>query len=406
MDFNPNPNPNYNPINPQTPPQGYSAPNNAPQYNQPPYNPPSVVYQNAYNGNGSAPQYHYGNPMPFVIDQRYYQAQQEKLFKRRAEEQKIKKAGNLHGVSLIICLAMASVFSAFLIFLPEDYAYGTNFSFDALLNIFYSLVVVGLTYFIFGIILKKTKDPATQKPIYTVNINYNIAKNHKKSALLILMAFGGCMAANYITSILIMIMESFGFDSGYSSVQDPSNIFDIIIMFIGTAVIPPLVEEYAMRGVVLSSLTKYSKTLAIFGSAFMFGMFHGNFTQIPFAFMCGLIFAYITIVSNSIWPAVIVHALNNSLSCIDSVLRLYFDTDVSDTFYYAVSIGTLVSGIIAAIVYFKCFREEDKEIMKEDNTILTAREKTAKFLLSPAMIVASVLFILNAALTAATSSML
>lgn len=406
MEFNPNNNPNPNPINPQTPPTGYSALNNAPQYNQQPYNPPSAVNQNTYNNNGYVPQYHYGNPMPFVIDQRYYQEQQEKLLKRNAEKQKISKIGNLLGASLIVCLVLASVFSVFLVLLPNSYAYGTNFALDALINIIYSVVVVGLTYFVFGVILKKTKESPNSNKKFSVKINYNGTKNKKKAALLILLAFGGCMASNYITSILIMIMEGFGFDSGYTSMQDPSNIYDIIIMFIGTAVIPPLIEEYAMRGVVLSSLTKYSKTLAVFGSAFIFGVFHGNFTQIPFAFMCGLVFAFISIASNSIWPAIIVHALNNSLSCIDSVLRLYFDSDVADVFYYAVSIGALVIGTIALIIYLKNYRNEDKKLFKEDNTILTAKEKTTKFLLSPVMIVATVLFVLEAAVTAVTASML
>lgn len=404
-----NPNFNPNPINPQTPPAGYTAPYTAPQYsgqyNQQPYNAPSVVYQNTYN-NGSAPQYHYGNPMPFVIDQQYYQAQQEKLFKRNAEKQKINKIGNLMGASLTVCLAMASFFSVLLVLLPEGYSYGSNFSLDALLNILYSVIVVGLTYFAFGKLLKKTKVSPNQNEPYSINISYSTPKNYKKIALLIIMAFGGCMASNYITSILVMIMEGLGFDSGYTATQDPSNIYDIIIMFIGTAVIPPLIEEYAMRGVVLSALTKHSKTLAIFGSAFMFGVFHGNFTQIPFAFMCGLIFAYITIVSESIWPAVIVHALNNSLSCIDSVLRLYFDGDVADIFYYAVSIGLLVLGAIALIIYFKNFRKDDAKILKEDTDVLTAKEKTTKFLSSPVMIVATVLFVMQAVITAATASWL
>ena len=116
MEFNPNNNPNPNPINPQTPPTGYSVPNNTPQYNQQPYNPPSAVNQNTYNNNGYVPQYHYGNPMPFVIDQRYYQEQQEKLLKRNAEKQKISKIGNLLGASLTVCLVLASIFSVFLVF--------------------------------------------------------------------------------------------------------------------------------------------------------------------------------------------------------------------------------------------------------------------------------------------------
>ena len=417
MEFNPNPNinpdtinPQTPPVNQQTPPAGYYAPNNPPQYNSPqyynqqPYNAPSVVYQNNYN-NGAAPQYHYGNPIPFVIDQRYYQERQEKLRKRNAEKQKVSKIGNMMGASLIVCLVAASVFALLLEFLPNAFAYGNNFATDALINIFYSVVVVGLTYFVFGVLLKKTKVSADQNELYSINVSYNGAKNPKKAALLILMAFGGCMASNYITSILAMIMEGFGIDSGYTSMQEPSNIYDIIIMFIGTAVIPPLVEEYAMRGVVLSALSKHSKMVAVFGSAFMFGVFHGNFTQIPFAFMCGLVFAYITIVSGSLWPAIIVHALNNSLSCIDSVIRLYFDGDVADIFYYAVSIGALVLGAIALVIYLRAYKN-DKELFKEEAGILTPREKTSKFLLSPVMIVATVLYVLQAAIYAATSSML
>jgi membrane protease YdiL (CAAX protease family) len=65
--------------------------------------------------------------------------------------------------------------------------------------------------------------------------------------------------------------------------------------------------------------------------------------------MCGLVFAYITIVSGSLWPAIIVHALNNSLSCIDSVIRLYFDGDVADIFYYAMGSAELLAENIGQI---------------------------------------------------------
>ena len=401
MENYPNHNNNFN--NPQPPTQGYNAPNNTTQYNNKPYNAPSVVYQNTYN-NGSAPQYHYGNPMPPIIDEEYYREQQRKYHLRRREEKEIKKTSNLLGLSLLLCLGMVFVFSFIILFGPDAFEMGKSFSTDALINIVYSVLVVGFSYFIFGVIIKKIKDPATKMPAYNLAINYNPAKKTTKAILLILIAFGGCMLANYATAIIISFMEAFGVDSGYSSIQHPENITDIITMFIGTAIIPPLVEEYAMRGVVLSSLKKHSKVLAILGSAYIFGIFHGNFTQIPFAFLCGLLFAYITLATDSIWPAVIVHALNNSLSCIDSGISLYFDSDVSNTFYYIASFGGIILGIVALIVYIKLYKNEDKVIFKENNSLLTAKEKFTKFFTSPAMIIATVAFLLQAVTTAAAAS--
>ena len=402
MENYPNSNNNFN--NPQNPPQGYNAPNNTNQYNNRPYYAPSVIYQNTYNGNPAAPQYHYGNPMPPMIDEEYYKEQQRKFYMRRKEEKEIKKTSNLLGISLLLCLGMVFVFSFIILFGPDSLTMGVSFSTDALINIIYSVIVVGFTYFLFGFILKKIKDPTTKKREYKLAINYNPPKNVKKAVLLIVMAFGGCMIANYATAIIVSLMDMLGIDTGYSSVQNPSDITDIITMFISTAVIPPLIEEYAMRGVVLSSLTKHSKALAILGSAYIFGIFHGNFTQIPFAFLCGLIFAYMTIVTNSIWPAVIVHALNNSLSCIDSVISMYFDTDISNIFYYASSIGGIVLGIIALIIYLKLYKKEDSEIFDEKSSLLTTKEKFTKFLTSPAMIIATVAFVIQAISIAASAS--
>ena len=397
-----NPNNNFN--NPQYPYQGYNTPNNTTQYNNRPYNAPSVIYQNTYNSNGSAPQYHYGNPMPPIIDEEYYREQQRRFQMRRKEEKDIKRTGNLLGISLLLCLGMVFVFSLVVLFGPDAFSMGANFSTDALINIFYSVLVVGFTYFAFSLIVKKVKNPTTKMREYKLAIKYNPPKNVKKAILLIIIAFGGCMVANYATAIILTFMQAFGFDSGYSSVQNPSTITDVITMFIATAVIPPLIEEYAMRGVVLSSLTKHSKALAILGSAYIFGIFHGNFTQIPFAFLCGLIFAYITIATNSIWPAVIVHALNNSLSCIDSVISMYFDTDISNAFYYISSFGGIILGAIALVIYLKLYKKEDSAIFKEKNTLLSTKEKFAKFVSSPAMIIATVAFFIQAVTTAVAAS--
>ena len=52
------------------------------------------------------------------------------------------------------------------------------------------------------------------------------------------------------------------------------------------------------------------KKFAIFASAFLFGMFHGNIVQTPFAFALGLVLGYVTVEHSLIW-AIVLHMINN-----------------------------------------------------------------------------------------------
>ena len=220
------------------------------------------------------------------------------------------------------------------------------------------------------------------------------------------MAFGGCMAANYIVSFISALFSAIGIDSGYTSFDNPTGIADIILMFIGIAVIPPLIEEFSMRGVLMTSMQKYGNTFAIFGSAFIFGLFHGNFTQIPFAFICGLFFAYITIATDSLWPAIIVHAMNNGMSCVSTVLIQYFDENTANMFYYIASIGGIVLGVIALIFYLIFYKKDF--ILKKPSKIpnFSSAKKFRKFMSSPGMIIATILYTFQAISLVIASSLM
>lgn len=356
---------------------------------------PSTIYHNTHTGN--APQYHYGTPMfGGIMDNQYYQEQREKLRKRRENELKIRKISNISGFSLLGCYLVATLFSALLLIPSVSDIYYSGLSGQSIINLFYTLCVVGGTYFIAGRIIKRTKDKATLQPKFNIDTRLNGPKDPLKATLLIFISFGGCMIANFVTSLILTFFESFGIYSGYSSIEDPRSIADIILMCIATAIIPPLVEEYAMRGVLMSSLEKYGNVFAIIGSSYIFGLFHGNFAQIPFAFICGLFFAYTVIATNSLWPAIIIHALNNSLSCISSILIKTFDENTGNIFFYVSSISGIVLGVVALIIYLKRYKGDDILKFKGDAEELPTKTKIAKFLTSPAMIFATIIYLIQA----------
>ncbi len=390
-------------------PGGYSAPSYTPQttppyngqpsfntaYNSPGYGTsPSEIYNNTPHGN--VPQYHYGDPSFNVnFNNAYYYEHQRKIRERKQAEREIRQIGNISGGVLIACLLVAVIFSSVLALSPVYQLYTSNLTVSSFVNMLYTLVVVGGTFLVFGKFYKSNEQRrlSADSPEPKIFKNhFNGPENKLKAALLIIISFGGCMLANYISSFILGFFSIFGVESTYSSIQDPKTYTDLIMMCLGVAVIPPLVEEYALRGVALSSLRRYGNSFAIIASAIMFGLFHGDAMQIPFAFICGLFFAYAVIATNSLWTGIIIHALNNILSCVASVLMQVSTEDAANTFFNVVSIGGIILGVICLVIYLSVFKNDGVIKFKGNAQILTTGQKIGKFITSPVMIIAIILY--------------
>ena len=391
-------NPNINqpqpphPANTGTYNQGYAYMNNPYQQNSQYHPSPASVYNNMQTGN--APQYHYGYPAG-IMDTRYIEEQRKRFQLRRNQEKLMKKAGNRSGLALLFLLVLSYAFSMLLVF-PEIYElYCENLSFSCAFAIFYSVVTVGGAFFL----AYRTFAPAKEK----TEVSFRKPKDATKTLLLILVGFGCSIVANYVTSVLRAFAEAFGIYSSYSAIEDPSNTMDIILMFFATAIVPPLIEEFGARGLMMHSLKKYGNGFAILGSAFVFGVLHGNAVQIPFAFICALFIGYAVIATDSLWTGIIIHALVNSMSCVSSVLMYYFDEHTANLYFYISSTVGFVAGVIALIIYLKKYKDEG--ILKDNGEIseLSLKERFGKFVSSPLMIIGIILFLVQAVTSLTTT---
>lgn len=87
--------------------------------------------------------------------------------------------------------------------------------------------------------------------------------------------------------------------------------------FIGLSVIallPGIAEEFFFRGLVLRGYEGFGYRKAILISALLFGMFHFNIQNFIGPFFLGLIFGHMVVRTNSIYPAITGHFINNALS--------------------------------------------------------------------------------------------
>lgn len=121
------------------------------------------------------------------------------------------------------------------------------------------------------------------------------------------------ISAQALVQLMTVWMEWFFglFDiSVMDALEEISVTGDTLSMFLYMAIAAPVFEEVIFRGFVLRTLQPYGRRFAILCSAFLFGIFHGNILQTPFAFVVGLILGYITVEYSIVW-AILLHTINN-----------------------------------------------------------------------------------------------
>jgi membrane protease YdiL (CAAX protease family) len=82
------------------------------------------------------------------------------------------------------------------------------------------------------------------------------------------------------------------------------------------ALLAPLTEEIAFRGVLLSAFeSRISPRLANVAQAALFGLAHAHPILSPAFFGFGLVAGWMTRASGLLRPALVAHALNNAVAC-------------------------------------------------------------------------------------------
>lgn len=122
-----------------------------------------------------------------------------------------------------------------------------------------------------------------------------------------------CMGAQMVNSLWITFLELLMQPSGKSLMpilESVAGSSDTFSMFFYASVLAPVWEELLFRGYVLRTLRPFGKRFAILGSALLFGLFHGNLLQTPYAVIMGLLLGYVALEYSLRW-SVLLHMFNN-----------------------------------------------------------------------------------------------
>lgn len=145
-----------------------------------------------------------------------------------------------------------------------------------------------------------------------------------------------------------LLQKLLGVDATTTTVE-----LDGLSMFLYVGIGAPISEEILFRGLILRSMEPYGKKFAIFASALLFGLFHGNISQAPFAFLVGLVLGYVTLEHNIVW-AMVLHMFNNLLIS-DATTRLaqFMPAGIMDLILFGVIGLCTVVALVTLLVQHK-----------------------------------------------------
>lgn len=305
------------------------------------------------------------------------------------EQEKFKKISRTVGYCFLISYAVILVFNfvfSFFISLFRGNSFVTYLDDPAVnqvIGIIFSLFVYippfvliakGFKFKISDIALLKSPEKGNRLTLFLIGISFCSFAN---------------IAVNYAASIFASMGIEYNVDFG----ENPKGIFGFLLTMIATMAVPALIEEFAVRGIALGILRKFGDSFAIITSSILFALMHRNFQQIPFAFLVGLVLAFITIKTNSIWISVAVHAFNNGTAVLLEFLTDKMSTQTASLVFSLFFTATLVLGIVAFLLSDK---KKNLFEIEKSNTIMAEGKKIKKFMLCFPVVIFTIVCIIEA----------
>ncbi len=256
--------------------------------------------------------------------------------------------------------------------IAKSMIYSTLNKYILLLNLIAGIISIP----IFAYLMKRDIDKERQEKTFKRYEKVNSLK------YLLIIPFGlfSMEWANMFVSILQMFMPDFMLNS-YTQTEQAIYGSSIVIQIMAAGIIAPIVEELVFRGLVYKRLTKIADIkIAAVLSAVLFGVYHNNWVQAPYAFIIGLLAVFLYERYKSVVAPILFHMSANLTSVI---LSMALTGNTSDTTVQLSTIQLLISLAISTLIFMTLSfivgliikitvhpKEEENEVINSSNTML------------------------------------
>lgn len=300
------------------------------------------------------------------------------------ERKQIRHLGNIFGLAMTVYVVI-NILVSLIIAVPKI---NNLYNSSALFQSCFGIIAIDLFGLVatFGIMAYINKKKYTSELIPSERLSF------KDNFLWIGFGMLCCIIANYIVSFIVYLLQAIGLDPTEFETPEPDSVITSIAIAIGTAIMPAICEEFAMRCCGIGLLRKHGKAFAVVSISLVFGLLHANFVQFVFATAVGLILGYITVKTNSIIPAVFIHMFNNGISVITSIAEYVFKTESTNSVAFWFAVWFIIGGISTIVLALQgYFRNKENKIYEPYQNSLG--KKISTFFFVPGMIIPFLFFI-------------
>lgn len=158
-----------------------------------------------------------------------------------------------------------------------------------------------------------------------------------------------CLLANILAALFSNVLYDAGVARPDIAPPGDGSIVLLLMDLLVFAVVPAVMEETLLRGMVLQTLRPLGNGVAVLTSALLFGLMHGNVSQTPYAILMGLILGTVFIHTDDLRLTILIHGLANGISVVAGFLLQFFDTDFATFWELVMLIVTLMMGGVAGL---------------------------------------------------------
>lgn len=155
---------------------------------------------------------------------------------------------------------------------------------------------------------------------------------------------------------------------------------NMLFTFLYGCIIAPIVEEIIFRKILLSKLRVYGDLPAILYTGIAFGLIHMNLTQFFYAATLGMVFAYVTIRTNTIKYTIILHMIINFIGAIIAPMALKRQNILVLLLIGLWVITAMTLGIVLLILNFKKIKLTKSAIPVQRKTLFIFNIGTILFI--------------------------
>ena len=330
----------------------------------------------------------------FVFNNGYpqnYNLHFEQLKEKKNDKKILRTIGVLCGFSIVVYFIASTLSGVLVAMLEKKTDLNLDFLFESSMgswafSAIATVLFIGLPFLASYFILRKKKITG----ILPLGTTYN----KKASTYIVIMFLPLTLISTFIINFVSILVQSFmgiNFSSGMEDFK-VDGVGNFLAMTLFVAIIPALLEEIAIRGVLLQPLRRFGDKFAIFVSALIFSLLHGNMVQVPYTLIAGIYFGYVAVATGSLWPSIILHFLNNFYS----VLVTAADSNLSLGAANILTIALLGFMTIAGVFAFTKYRSMNYKVkMAKGVNSLKLYEKISAVFVNIPMIAAIVIMIIS-----------